>query len=236
MFIVEGNIGAGKSTFLKLLAAACTDIDIMLEPLAQWHSEHSSASLLDHFVTDPQRWACTMETFAMLCRSREHVALSQIQTTRPKVCERSVYSGHYCFARNGYLQGFMTPLEWSVYEQFYEHLVVRACVPPQGFIYLRTDPDVAYERIQKRNRSGEEGISRAYVHCIHERHEEFLLHSTDVEERLKAVPVLVLDGNPSCYDSPDHIHEMIERVRTFIAAHTICVPTSRASVGVHERT
>ena len=73
MFIVEGNIGAGKSTFLKLMQQYLPHIVTALEPVALWDSPHQGNSLLERFMHDTFRWAYTMETFTMMCRVREHM-------------------------------------------------------------------------------------------------------------------------------------------------------------------
>ena len=117
MYILEGNIGAGKSTFLKMLANALPSISISLEPINNWQKQVYGQSLLTNFYQSPQRWAYTLETFAMMSRVQEH-----IQEQKNNGCiifERSVYSGHYCFAQNSYENGFMTELEWELYNHWF---------------------------------------------------------------------------------------------------------------------
>lgn len=49
MYIVEGNIGAGKSTFLNLIGIHMPHVSIALEPLNNWQSEEYGQSLLKNF-------------------------------------------------------------------------------------------------------------------------------------------------------------------------------------------
>ena len=143
MYIGEGNLGAGKTTFLKLIQERLPEIAVVFEPLHNWQSQVYGESILSNFYKDPQRWAYTMETLAMVCRVQEH--LSEQENPNPfRLMERSIYSGHYVFATNGYQNGFLSELEWHVYLQWFNFLVTGRCKPPQGFIYLRTDPEVAY--------------------------------------------------------------------------------------------
>jgi deoxyadenosine/deoxycytidine kinase len=96
MFILEGIIGAGKSTFLKILQHYNQNIEISFEPLHHWFEQEDTQSLLTQFYRDPQRWAYTMETCTMISRVKEHI---QSQHTSPypfSLTERSLYSGHYC--------------------------------------------------------------------------------------------------------------------------------------------
>ena len=192
MYIVEGNIGAGKSTFLKLIAEQLSQVEVVFEPRHVWQSDDGSESLLNNFYTAPDRWAYTMETLAMMCRVKEHL-VEQQHPLANRLIERSIYSGHYCFAYNDFASGFMTPLEWSIYNQWFNFLVPQKCNPPLGFIYLDTTPEISYERIKKRSRTSEVGISLDYLRQIDECHRSFLLRKDNVLAELETVPVLVLD-------------------------------------------
>lgn len=215
MYIVEGNIGAGKSTFLTLINEHISHINIALEPLNNWQSQVYGQSLLANFYQDSPRWAFTMETFAMICRMREHVHEQQQQDPN-RIMERSVYSGHYCFSLNGYKQGFVSDLEWQLYLQWFNFLIPQKCVAPLGFIYLRTDPDIAYARIKKRNRLAEKKLSLAYLKQIHNHHEAFLINKEGVLPSIKEVPVLVLDVNKEFENSSTKLHELLEKVQDFM--------------------
>jgi deoxyadenosine/deoxycytidine kinase len=193
MYIVEGNIGAGKSTFLRLLKQSFPHIPVAFEPLVRWDNQESGQSLLAHFYEDPNRWTYTMEMYTLVCRVREYRCLQQHDPLT--VVERSIFSGHYVFARNGYLRGAMNPIEWKLYEDWYSFLMSQTCQQPLGFIYLRTDPQISFDRVNKRNRSSEGGIELEYLKQIHDRHEEFLFHKNGVAGNLQSVPVLALDGN-----------------------------------------
>src|SRR5579871_3924992 len=113
MYIIEGNIGAGKSTFLRLLSQYLPYIQPMHEPLHNWQSQVYGQSLLSNFYQDPIRWAYTLESLALICRVNDY--LSKHNNTTYVVAERSIYSGHYCFAHNSYANGYMTDIEWCVY-------------------------------------------------------------------------------------------------------------------------
>ena len=158
--------------------------------------------MLANFYKNPYRWAYTMETLAMICRVQDYRANQQNAYTIQLV-ERSLYSGHYCFALNGYHSGFMTQAEWDAYTAWFNFFVPRYCQPPQGFVYLRVEPDVAYERVLKRKRSSENKLSLTYLQQIHDYHEKFLIHKKNIMPSLEAVPVLVLDGN---YDFQDNVN------------------------------
>lgn len=216
MYIVEGNIGAGKSTFLKLIEQHLPDISISLEPLHNWQRSENGQSLLKDFYEDPKRWAYTLETLTMMCRVREH--LQEQKNTNPyRILERSIYSGHYCFAKNGYEHSFMTDIEWTMYSQQFTFLIPNACRAPHGFIYLRVDPEISFERIQKRNRISEKNITLEYLRQIHEKHESFLLKEKNKNPYIAITPVLILDCNQEFETDEKTLKEHLHKVKEFIA-------------------
>lgn len=215
MFIVEGNIGAGKSTFLKIISSYLPKLTTMLEPVESWHGKRNGASLLTNFIKDPYRWSYTMETFAMMKRVQAHV-IDQQCLDPYLVVERSIYSGHYVFSYNGYQQGFMSEKEWAMYTTFFEHLVPGHCQLPSGFIYLQVDPEIACERITKRSRDGEDGIPLEYLQQLHERHESFLIQKHEVMQGLQDIPVLVLNVNQDFESDNDHARSLAKQVGDFV--------------------
>lgn len=224
MYILEGNIGAGKSTFLRLIAQQIPDIKVILEPIHNWQDSGHGQSLLGNFYQDPKRWAYTFETLTMMCRAQDHIA-NQHKTDTIKIAERSVYSGYYCFAQNSFAQGFLSPLEWEIYQQWFAMLIPQKCQPPRGFIYIQVDPKIAYERTRKRNRDAEESVSLEYLTQIHDRHEAMLVKKEGILPHLKKVPVLVIDASQEFESNPAQLHRHMHSIQDFIAQTSSTTPT-----------
>lgn len=217
MFIVEGNIGAGKTTLLKLIHEHFPTIRVLFEPVNRWDKSQTGMSLLHDFYDNPSRWAYTLETYVMICRVKDH-----LQDLEEKnvihVMERSLFSGYYVFVKNCYMRGYMTTLEWQLYQQWFDFLTQQIPVP-DGFIYLRTTPAIAYERTLKRKRASEHAITFDYIQAIHDRHEEFLIAKEGVTSALKHVPVLLLNGDLS-FESDVAIQEdFMQQIKQFIQKH-----------------
>jgi len=219
MYILEGNIGAGKSTFLTMLQKRVPEIAVALEPVHSWEKKVYGQSLLANFYTDPKRWSFSLETFAMICRVREHV-FEQEHANHARIVERSIYSGHYCFVMNGYQNGFMTDLEWSMYQEWFNYLIPQRCKPPHGFIYLRCTPETALKRLKKRNRLAEKNITFTYLKQIHNQHEQFLTEKKDVLPELIHVPVLILDCDKEFATDEQEFQKHIDAIRAFIAQNS----------------
>ncbi len=217
MYIIEGNIGAGKSTFLKLLQNKLPDAKVAMEPVNDWQKKVYGQSLLANFYQNPQRWAYSIETFAMICRVRDHLVNQQEKDAI--FVERSIYSGHYCFSQNGYENGFMTVLEWNMYCKWFEFLIPDKCKPPLGFIYLSVDPEIAYQRIKKRNRLAEKKLTLAYLKQIHQKHEDFLIHKKNILLELKNVPVLQLDCNKEFENDKAVFEKHLAKIHDFVKSY-----------------
>ncbi len=217
-FILEGNIGAGKSTFLRILQDYLP-VQVLFEPLQDWQNVDGE-NLLDRFYQDTQRWAYTFQSYAFLTRIRAQQA--QVQTTgighkgQARILERSVYSDYYCFAKNCFEQGLMSSLEWRLYQDWFSWLTDQHVLVPQGFIYLRTDPEVCYKRLLRRNRFEEHTITREYLDCIHRKHEDWLVHKKDVPAHLVHLPVIILECNEDFEANKNVQQEHIRLVANFL--------------------
>lgn len=211
--IVEGNIGAGKSTFLRLLDEALP-VHLVYEPSARWQ-DIQGENLLDYFYKDPHRWAYSFQTFAFVTRILELEQESKRTESPVVVLERSIYSDRYCFAKNAFELGFMTGLEWKLYQEWFTWLEQAYAKKPDAFIYLQTDPTVCYNRMQKRNRSEEAAVPLDYLSRMHAKHEQWLINRVDVHPSLHHIPTLVLDCNNDFEEHPALFQEHVNKIVAF---------------------
>ena len=67
---IEGNIGSGKSTILKIIRERFTSLQILDEPLAEWQNigEKKNINLLEMYYKDSKRWGFTFQIFAFMSR------------------------------------------------------------------------------------------------------------------------------------------------------------------------
>jgi len=215
MFIIEGNIGAGKSTFLRLLNDSLPWITVAQEPVQNWNTEENGESILSSFYTNPKRWAYTFETLTMLNRVRDYLEEQQ-KKAAVQFVERSIYSGHYCFAKNSFQSGFLNAMEWQLYQEFFQFLTRTQCQQPEGFIYLRVNPETSYERMKRRNRSAESTVPLAYLQDIHDLHDAFLINKHEVSQVITQTPVLVLDCNAEFEADTTLFTEHCSKIEQFI--------------------
>jgi deoxyadenosine/deoxycytidine kinase len=227
-FVLEGNIGAGKSTFLNMLKDTI-GIEILFEPTAKWQDVGGSGNLLDLFYKDTKRWAYTFQSYAFITRVEDVI---RARTSGKKddilISERSVYCDRFCFAKNCFEDSNMTALEWQIYKQWFSWLVDGYMQKPDGFIYLQVDPEICYQRLVKRARSEETGVPLAYLQRLHQKHEDWLVHKKELEGSVSDVPVLVLNCNKDFESSVEEREKHMCMVQQFV--DQLKVPTSSQEI------
>jgi len=205
---LDGNIGAGKSTLLQEIRNKLHDVHIVDEPVSQW-SELKNAkgkSLLELFYEDKNRWSYTFQNCALLTRLKNiQKAVENIDTTisSPQVIitERSVLTDKHVFAEMLYDAGNIDPLEWELYESWFN--VFGKKYPVRAIIYVSTSSGTSKERINTRNRTGEESIDLEYLDALDRQHKKWIKNTN--------IPVLTLSTEA---DTP--VEENIERIRLFV--------------------
>lgn len=185
--IVEGNIGSGKTTFINHFKTN-KDIQTLTEPVDEWRNV-KGYNLLDLMYKDMNKWAFTFQTYVQLTMTRLH----EVNTLRPvKMLERSIFSARYCFVENLLRQGVLSPVQVVVLDEWFKWLISREQLTCDLIVYLRTNPEVAFERIRSRKCAEEKNINIDLINRLHQCHEEWLYLN---ESFIQPAPVLVLDAN-----------------------------------------
>jgi deoxyadenosine/deoxycytidine kinase len=183
MILLEGNIGAGKSTVGQMLKASGR-FDFIEEPVNTWQSGFAS-NLLDLFYHDMERWSFAFQILAFITRAKTWKEVLARTSHSRVVLERSIFTDRHVFATNMHQMGMMTDTEWQVYCGLWEFLVSNYCVTPDAILYLRTPAKVCLERIAVRKRAEEGAIQIEYLEQLEALHDGWLL------EHPRAV---ILDG------------------------------------------
>lgn len=77
---IEGNIGSGKSTILKIIRQHFPELTILDEPLVEWQNvgEKGDVNLLGLYYQNPQRWGFTFQIYAFMSRLNKWTEYSQM--------------------------------------------------------------------------------------------------------------------------------------------------------------
>ena len=205
---LDGNIGAGKSTLLAEIRNKLHDVHIVDEPVGQWTALKNAEgkNLLELFYEDKKRWAYTFQNCAILTRLKNiQDAVENLDSTMkgPQVIitERSVLTDKQVFAEMLRDSGDIDPLEWELYESWFN--IFGKKYPVRGIIYVSTSANTSKDRIQIRNRQGEENIGLEYLDALDNQHKKWV-ETTNI-------PVLTLStevGVP--------VEKNIEEIKSFI--------------------
>jgi len=185
--LVEGNIGAGKSLFLDRFNAF-PNLQVLKEPVDKWRNLNGQ-NLLQLMYEDPVRWSLTFQTYVQLTMLEQHMScVSPI-----KLMERSIFSAKYCFVQNLRNEGKMAESEYEVLTAWFDFLRSSSEINLEAdlVVYLRTSPQVAYERLKGRNRGEEQFIPLKYIQDLHALHEDWLIG----KQAPIPAPVYVIDAD-----------------------------------------
>ncbi|MBN1580732.1 MAG: deoxynucleoside kinase [Anaerolineae bacterium] len=171
--LLEGNIGAGKSTVGRELKASAL-FDFIEEPVDEWKTGFGS-NMLDVFYHDMSRWAFTFQITTFVTRRKTWNEILAL-TDHPRVLlERSIYTDRYVFAPTLHQMGAINDDEWQVYCRLWDFTVANSDVAPDCVLYLRTPADVCLRRIRQRGRGEEGGITLDYLRQLETLHDKWLL-------------------------------------------------------------
>ena len=200
IYALEGNIGAGKTTIMKIIGQYFTSVEFVEEPVSQWQNL-GGMNLLDAFYSDPERWGFSFEFYSML--SKIKALLNAANSDKPViVIERSILSNRV-FMDLSHELGKLEEIEYSMLMNTYHFYLQHVYPQLSGIIYLDTHVDECIKRITKRNRGEECTIERSYLQCIKEKMDQLCNSST--------MNVIRIDGMYDCERDKVRVCQDMER-------------------------
>jgi len=173
MILLEGNIGAGKTSLGNTLEDAGA-FAFLEEPVDRWR-EGFASNLFQQFYADMPRWSFTFQIMAFVTRAKTWSEILQRTSADRVILERSIFTDRHVFARNLYEQGAMTDAEWELYGHLWDFLAGNYVEEPDHILYLRTPAEECVERIRRRGRAEEREIPLDYLKRLEAHHDEWLL-------------------------------------------------------------
>jgi deoxyadenosine/deoxycytidine kinase len=170
--VVEGPIGAGKTTLTRRLAEA-----LRAQTLLELPQENP---FLERFYRDASRYALPTQMFFLFQRMNQLRDLAQTDLFDTRVVSDFLLDKDPLFARLT-----LDDDELHLYQQLYDHLKPQAAVPDL-VIYLQAQPETLVERVKKRGVPMESGISEMYLYRLCESYSRFFYH-------YDAAPLLIVN-------------------------------------------
>jgi deoxyadenosine/deoxycytidine kinase len=175
---VEGNIGSGKSTILKHLEFLKNDnIVFVPEPVAEWlNIKVNDKNVLELFYENQKENSFWFQILAYITRLRNFLDIVEKNPDKIIICERSIYTDKYVFAKMLHEAGNINEIEWITYCYWFDTFKDKTKV--DTILYVNTEPDECYNRINKRSRPEEVNkISKDYLTMCHNKHLEWFTES-----------------------------------------------------------
>jgi deoxyadenosine/deoxycytidine kinase len=168
LVFVEGILGGGKTTAAKILSKLL-NFRCFEEPVEFAH--------LDRFYRDPKTYAFHLQIFFLHKRiGLQMLAAAEAlySTEYNGACiDRSLF-GDATFCRMHYEAGNISELDWQTYKIALKNMKLMIW-PPTVLLYLDVEPEVALERVRRRETAGgrpfESGITLDYLKNLKDKYE-----------------------------------------------------------------
>ena len=170
--VVEGPIGAGKTTLARRLASRLAAELVLEQP--------EENPFLGRFYQDMARFALPTQLFFLFQRARLVEPLAQLDLFARPVVADFLLEKDPLFARLT-----LSADELALYQKIYEALRPRAGIPDL-VVYLQAQPGTLIERVRRRGRGYERAVSEEYLALLGESYARFFYH-------YDAAPLLIVN-------------------------------------------
>lgn len=160
--VVEGPIGAGKTSLSRLLAE-----ELQARLLLELVEENP---FLAPFYDDPEHYAFKAQVFFLLSRYKQLQDLAQGALFFQHTVSDYLFDKDFIFASLN-----LAGDEWELYQDLYQQLRPRLGEPDLT-VYLRAKPDLLLRRIAKRGRAFERGMDPAYLRRLGAAYDDYFSH------------------------------------------------------------
>ena len=198
--LVAGNIAVGKTSLTERLGARLG-----------WRTAFESVAdnpYLGDFYDDMRLWSFHLQVFFLGHRARQHLELAT--SAQSAIADRSIYEDAYIFARALHHLGNLSERDYLAYRRVFD-LIVGGLPRPDLLIFLSAPVTTLLERIQRRARSIESGITNEYLSLLGSFYGEWMA-------TFDLCPVLsIRTENLDFVHKPKHLDIVTQRIQDKLA-------------------
>ena len=171
--VIEGNIGAGKTTLATMLSA-----DLNSKLILEGFSDNP---FLPKFYSDPAKYSFPLELSFL---AERYSQLKNDLADRDLFHELTIMD-YYFMKSLIFAQNTLAPDEYNLYRKFFD-IIYERLPKPDLYVYLHIPESKLIENIRRRGRDYEQSIEISYLRTIKEGYFNFFSQQTDF-------PVLIID-------------------------------------------
>ena len=160
---IAGNIGSGKTTLTKMLAAHYG-----------WTPKFEPVDFnpyLADYYEDMERWSFNLQIYFLNKRFKDILEISK--SDKVIIQDRTIYEDARIFARNLHDMGLMSTRDFENYTDLFD-LMMSLVGLPDLLIYLRSSIPNLIAQIQKRGREYEKSIRIDYLTGLNDKYEDWI--------------------------------------------------------------
>jgi len=200
LIVVAGNIGAGKTSLTERIGSR-------LGWVTAFESVADNPYLPD-FYADMRQWSFHLQVFFLGHRAQQYLELAALPQSA--ILDRSIYEDAYIFSRALHHLSNLNERDYLSYRRVFD-LLVSKLPPPDLLIYLRAPVTVLMDRIQRRGRSIESGISAEYLSLLESFYDEWMQH-------FDVCPVLTIRTDDLDFvNKARHLNLVVQRIQDKLA-------------------
>src|SRR5215813_1953916 len=204
MIVVAGNIGAGKTSLTERIGARLG-----------WRTSYESVAdnpYLADFYSDMRAWSFHLQIFFLGHRAEQYIEAGR--DTRSAILDRSIYEDFHIFARALHHMGDLSERDYLAYRRLFD-LTVNSLPRPNLLVYLKAPVNVLMERIRRRARNMETGISPEYLTLLDSFYDEWL-------GGFDLCPVLTIRTDDLDYvHQSNHLDTVVDRIQDKLAGKEV---------------
>ncbi len=165
--IIEGNIGAGKTSFVQKFCK--------LKNYRGVYEHFENNPFLPKFYEDPEKYAFTVEMSFLA--DRYHQLNKEIH--QQDMFTNGVASDYYLVKSLIFARSTLNSHEFDLYRNIF-NIIYQRLPSPDMYVYLHKSPEKLLSNIRKRERQYEKNISTGYLKSIEESYFTFFKQHPEV--------------------------------------------------------
>ncbi|MFW5805667.1 MAG: deoxynucleoside kinase [Bacteroidales bacterium] len=191
--IIEGNIGAGKTSFVQKLCK--------LRNYRGVYEQFENNPFLPKFYEDPEKYAFTVEMSFLA--DRYHQLKNEIH--QQDMFTNGIVSDYYLVKSLIFARSTLSSQEFDLYRNIF-NIIYKRLPSPDVYVYLHKSPEKLLSNINKRGRVYEKSISTDYLKSIEDSYLMFFKQHPDI-------PVLIINTEDLDFvKSDDDFLKIVEQI------------------------